>query len=112
MWIMFLGHNLGLLKWCATNDYVNFTNPAMESGNSSESLTNRQITALAASMSGEKIKHIAVAYIGFTEEEIETMSTEGEDDEETFKRNVIIGWANKNSSQGLSRSSFFILLRQ
>ena len=75
---------------------LTLTNLAMES-DSSESLTNRQIAALAASLSGEKIKHIALTYMGFTEEDIETISTESEDDEETFKRNVITRWANKNS---------------
>ena len=69
----------------------------MAGRNLGESLTNRQVTALAACVSAEKMRRIAVTYMGFTEEETETLSTESEDDEETFKRNVIIRWANKNS---------------
>ena len=41
--------------------------------------------------------YIVVTYMGFTEEQTETLLTESEDDEETFKRNFIIRWSNKNS---------------
>ena len=69
----------------------------MERRNFGESLTNRQITSLAACVSVQKMRRIAVTCMGFTEEETETLSMESEDDEETFKRNVIIRWSNKNS---------------
>ena len=82
----------------------------MEGRNFGESLTNRQVTALAACVSAEKMRRIAVTYMGFTEEQTETLSTESEYDEETFKRNVIIRWANKSSEAQVKVHFFTIIL--
>ena len=60
-------------------------------------LRNRQIVDLAESLSTEHLKDLAVEFMGFSHETVQSILAENEEDQESFKREIITKWANMNS---------------
>ena len=60
-------------------------------------LRNRQIVDLAGSLSTKHLKDLAVEFMGFSHETVQSILAENEEDQESFKREIITKWANMNS---------------
>ena len=60
-------------------------------------LKNRQIVDLAGSLSTEHLKDLAVEFMGFSHETVQSILAVNEEDQESFKREIITKWANMNS---------------
>ena len=60
-------------------------------------LTNRQRVRLGRSITKPKMKSIALGYLDLDKETIKNIESENQDDAESFNRDVIEKWENKNS---------------
>ena len=69
----------------------------MKSLQKGQRLRNRQIVDLAGSLSTEHLKDLAVEFLGFSHETVQSILAENGDDQESFKREIITKWANMNS---------------
>ena len=75
-------------------------------------LTNYQLVALGRSISKQNMKSIALAYLELDKETLKNIESESQDDPESFNRDVIEKWENKNSGDDevkvSSRGCYFI----
>ena len=76
---------------------------SLEKGNR---LRNRQIVDLAGCLSSERLKSLAVTFLGFSHDTIQSIQEENVDDEESFKREIIRRWANMNSENQVQVTGF------